>query len=328
MRDKRDEKKRHHFVPAAYLREFLNEKGNLRVYLKEEPKKEIWSAPENTGFRKYYYSQPIEDGARDNNTLENHFAEYEARWPSFVRTLREGRDANDQLEFFFQFLTLQMTRTPATREMVELMLAHDVMRVAKNLQKSGKLPQPPEGFEDILEKSIVTIDPHMSIHAMPKISEGFAQLLDMLGFAVVRNDTTESLITCDNPVIWFDPTVPDKEMRPHTIEPGGEVLFYFPVARDLAILGNTDAKRDFAELGLFEGQPLDVEMVKRLNRLVARFAYQTFYADNGGHMDLLEEFAEVSPTVRFDTIRTEKGEMFWYSRIFGKRRAPKKWNGP
>jgi Protein of unknown function (DUF4238) len=320
-----NEKKKHHFVPVAYLKEFANTKGELRVYLKSNPEKTIWASPKNTAFRKYYYSQPTPEGGQDNNSLEDNFSKYESKWPEFVAKIRAGQDASEDLDFFFQFLMLQTSRTPATREMVELVLAEQVMQTARVLDRNGMLPPKPEGFEDILKMSVVTIDPHMSIHAMVSIAEGFAKLIDLLGFAIVRNNTKSDFITCDNPVIWFDPSVPSDEIRPHTISPGGPVLFYFPIARDLAIIGAKEAKQFFSRLGLYEGQQADEAVVQKMNRLVAKFAYQTFYASTDSYRDLLSEYSSISPTVEFLRCPAGKGEITTFHRVFGRRRPPNKW---
>ncbi len=72
-------KKRHHYVPKAYLKYFCDGKGKLRVYRKDEPDKVIHQSPDNTAFHKYYYSQPLPNGGKDHNTLEDLFAELEAK---------------------------------------------------------------------------------------------------------------------------------------------------------------------------------------------------------------------------------------------------------
>ena len=320
-----NEKKAHHYVPVNYLNGFTNSDNKLRVYLKDSPSKLIWQKPENTGFRNYYYSQPTPDGKWDNNTLENHFSEYEDKWPAFVARLRANEDVNDQLEYFFQYLMLQMSRAPATREMIELCLAEDVIQAAKLMDRKGMLPSKSNGCEGSLDRATATIDPHMSIRAIPKISEGFAKLLDLLGFAIVKNDTGTSFITSDNPVIWFDPSVSDENMRPHTCSPDGPILFFFPVASDIAILGSDEAKPFFQQHGLYEGRKANVRVVKQMNRLIARFAYQAFYSDSDDHHHLVEEYSKVSPTVKFENIPTDNGIIRIYQRVFGERRKPHKW---
>jgi hypothetical protein len=47
------------------------------------------------------------------------------------------------------------------------------------------LPPKPEGHENILDHISVAIDPHQSLHAMPPILQGFAIVLDHLGFETI-----------------------------------------------------------------------------------------------------------------------------------------------
>lgn len=294
---------------------------------KTQKKNAFHQNPENVGFRNYYYSQPKEDGTRDSNTLEDHFSSYEAKWPPFVERIRNGECVNNQLDFFFQFLTLQMSRTPATRDLVEHMLADSVLAVAKQLDRMGKLPPKPKNHPDILDRAVVSIDPHKSIHAMAEISKGFGVLLDQLGFAVVRNSTGNNFITCDNPVIWFDPSTPNNQMRPHAMQPGGPILFYFPIAKDLAVIGTRDAKQYFSELGLYTGQNATKSLVNTLNRLVARFAYEAFFTTEDTYLDLSKEFSGQSPTVETYNVIGKHGLILRWRRVFGVPRKKAKWQG-
>jgi hypothetical protein len=73
-------KKRHHFVPKAYLRSFVDARGRVFVYRKDEPVKVLEVDPDATGFERYYYSQPTPEGSFDHNTLEDLFSNLERLW--------------------------------------------------------------------------------------------------------------------------------------------------------------------------------------------------------------------------------------------------------
>ena len=55
-------KKRHHYVPKAYLRSLCDGSEKVLVYRKGDPSKVISLSLANTAFHKYYYSQPTPDG--------------------------------------------------------------------------------------------------------------------------------------------------------------------------------------------------------------------------------------------------------------------------
>jgi hypothetical protein len=116
-------------------------------------------------------------------------------------------------------MTMMRVRVPAARDTIETSRAAQVKAVAKYLDESGKLPPKPTGFEDILDHCQVAIDPHQSIHAMPALIEGFGNVVDHLGFVLVHNDTGSPFITSDNPVVYFDPDVPEPSMLPYTVRP-------------------------------------------------------------------------------------------------------------
>jgi len=266
--------KRHHYVPKAYLKAFCNDQGKLYVYRKTAPIKPLLQAPDATQFRKYYYSQPVPDGSQDNNTLEAAFSPIETHWPETVAKLLARGDVNDRLENIFQFIALQRVRVPASRDMAESMLAQTVKDTMKSMLASGKMPPPPQGLEDLPNRVQVSIDPHMSIHAMVSMLSGMGKLFSLIGLAAVHNNTGVPFITSDNPVLWFDPSLPFDEQRPYTLQPGGPVFLVFPVSPKLAIIGSTQYKELFRTHGLQHSDVPDEGMIYAINSQVCRFAYE------------------------------------------------------
>src|SRR5438093_4688610 len=95
------EKKRHHYIPKVYLKRFCDDTGKIYVYRKDDPTKAIQLSPDNTGFHKYYYSQPRPDGGKDHNALEDLFSTVETKWPSIVDQLHRRQNVNDALHDIF-----------------------------------------------------------------------------------------------------------------------------------------------------------------------------------------------------------------------------------
>src|SRR3546814_7514224 len=80
---------------------------------------------------------------------------------------------------------------------------------------------------DVCSSDLVSIDPHRSIHAMVAVMQGMAQLFSIIGIAAVHNATARPFLTSDNPILWFDPSIPFSEQRPYTINvDGGPVLLF------------------------------------------------------------------------------------------------------
>jgi hypothetical protein len=104
------DKKRHHYVPNAYLRAFCDDSGKVLVYRKDNPSKAIPSSPNNTAFHKYYYSQPSPDCGKDHNALEDCFSVVETNWPTIVERIHRWESVNDSLLEIFGFIAMQRAR--------------------------------------------------------------------------------------------------------------------------------------------------------------------------------------------------------------------------
>lgn len=319
--------KRHHFVPKAYLNSFCNEKGKLLVYRKEGPPEPLRVAPDATQFQRYYYSQPTPKGDRDNNTLEAFFSTIESDWPATVAKLHRREDANDRLDNIFQFIALQRARVPACRDAMEAMLAQAVKDTMNVMLANGKIPPPPPGLEDLPNQVKVSIDPHRSIHAMAAVIQGMGSLYSMLGFAAIHNATTLPFLTSDNPVLWFDPSLPFYLQRPYTINPdGGAAFLFFSVSPKLALVGSTEYKDTFSQQGLLHTDAPDEAWVASINAQVCRFAYEAVISQSAGQEGVIAEFAGISPVHEASALQVGKGIATLHRHAFGPRNAKSKWN--
>lgn len=199
------------------------------------------------------------------------------------------------------------------------------MAAARRLDAEGKLPPKPVGFENLLDHVEVSIDPHQSIHAMVPMMQGIGQVFDQMGFYAMHNKIKIPFLTSDNPVIWFDPLVKDADLRPYVIRPDGPVLLLFPVSPSLIIYGDSSRRDEFVSEGVGIADISEVNFVEIINRQVCRFAYQAVFAQKAGQERLIQEYAELSPTIRFDRFGTGEGEAVLFEMIFGKRERTPKW---
>jgi hypothetical protein len=318
--------KRHHFVPRAYLKSFCDEHGKLRLYRKDNPNQPLHQAPGAALFRTYYYSQPTPDGGQDNNALEAVFCSVETPWPETVAKLHARANVNDRLESIFQFIALQRVRVPASRDLVEAVLAQTAKDTLHTLMASGRVPPPPPGLEDLPNQLRVAIDPHRSILAMVTMLEGMGQLFSHVGLVAVHNDTDVPFLTSDNPVLWFDASLPFEEQRPYTIQLGGPILLLFPVSPKLALVGSTQHAERFLANGLQHSDVTDVSMVNEFNRQVCRFAYEAVIARETGWENLVAEYAAVSPVHEAVSIPMASGLATIHRMSFGPRSAKPKFN--
>ena len=317
-------KKRHHYIPKAYLKSFCDDEGKVFVYRKDAPKKPFHQKPDNTGFHKYYYSQPLPEGGMNHEALENFFSEIETPWPPIVERLqtREKID-NGMMDEICQFICLQFARVPANRDFAERIQAEMLKSMMRQMDARGEFPPPPKGFEDILAHVEVSIDPHQSIRAMPDMLGAVREILDQVGLDVIHNETDIPFLTSDNPVIWFDPSVPEEEMQPYNIQPGGPIILFFPVSPNLMILGASSWRDKFTRSGIEHLECGNREFVNELNRCICRFAYETVFARERGQEAVVEECADISPVLEPKRI----GPSTVHQRVFGKRKRKPAWKG-
>jgi len=318
-----ESKKRHHNVPVAYLKQFTDKDDRLWAYRKDEPDKALHVRPSEIGFERYYYSQPLEDGSRDHNRVEDFFSNLEGEWPPLVERLRAHRNGSDDPGILEEFLAVMRVRVPAARDMVELSLAANIMAATRVADRAGRLPPKPEGLEDILDRAEVAIDPHRSMLAMPALIQGFGRLMRMLGFQIVHNRTNTPFITSDNPVAYFDPLIPEDRMFPYRVDKITQsVELLFPIAPDLLLRGHSGLKN---EIGFRHVQLDSNPEAKRINRITARFGYRFVFASSEAHHPLVKKHAHHSPTIRTASVSSKTGEYVYSEYVFAPRALKRKW---
>lgn len=287
------------------------------MYPKDEGIAPYTVAPRGTGLRRYYYSQPTPDVGVDNNRLEDLFSLIEGQWPPLVKRLRQRENVNDSLDTLFEFAALQRVRVPASRDATEAQLAASVKQKMLDLHAVGELPPMPPGLNDLLDKVVVSIDPHKSIHGMVHdLQSNVVQVFSHIGLVLVHNSTDRQFLTSDNPVIWFDPLVPDEEQRPYEVLPGGPIIFLFPVSPTMLLMGTDKDKAGFTTNGLMYSDAPDEAWVLRINEVVCRYGYEAVYASATGQEDIIDRYIGISPVKD----PAEASRM-----IFGKRTKLPKW---
>jgi hypothetical protein len=319
------QKKRHHFVPKAYLKAFCDAEGKLRVYRKDNPSKSWHRSPESTGFRDYYYSQPKPDGDTDNNALEDAFCSIESSWPGIVERMQRREYVNDVLKDIFAFIALQRVRVPASRDATEAKLAVLVKSTLTDMANTGQLPTLPPGLENVVSELVFPIDPHMSIHGMVEDMADVASIYNKVGLCVVHNSTSLPFLTSDNPVIWFDPSVPEEFQNPYEISEFGPVMLLFPVSPTMLIIGASSNQAEFAVNGLMYGDAESESWVTRINEQICRFGYETVFAQKEGQEALVRAYADKSPVPAVTQFSVNSAVVPPGGMVFGKREKKPEW---
>ncbi|MBI3700655.1 MAG: DUF4238 domain-containing protein [Afipia sp.] len=325
-----NQKKKHHFVAQTYLKEFCNSDGKVCVYSKDDPSRPRWASPASIGYEKYYYSQPTPDGGVDNNKLEDYFSSIENEWPHLVNKIKRGEKYNGGLNQLLLFVLMHRVRVPTARDAVEKTLAASVKMSIRHLNDQGQLPAPPDGFTfEYLDKHMaISIDPHKSIHAMVDLAKGVEKIFGAIGFRILENETDLNFITSDNPVVYFDPTVPLSAMQPYNIDRDRMTIeFMFPMTPRLMLWGHSDFKPTDGLHTVSYEKVIHRDFVKRANVLIAKFAHRMVFASEQTHTPLVKKYAPTSPVASVQQLRTLTGRGIFTQMVFGKREQKPKWLG-
>lgn len=306
---------RHHYVPQAYLRQFCDQ-GKIWLYKKGEktPPKKV--SIRDVGLRKYYYSQQLSDGARDDDLFEELFSKYEARWPPLVKKILNYEDINDSIELIREFIALQRVRVPASRDVIEQVEAHRLKFLLNKLDAQGDIYPKPVGYEDIVSMIEFSINKEFSLHSMPRLINSIYKLFDHVSVAILKNKSELPFLTSDNPVVWFDPSVKEEYLRPYHWKPDGNVIFFFPISPRFLIMGDNSNREQFIKSGILEGVIESCDVVEHINRKICQFAYKAVYASDDSQASMINEYYSIYPAVEEKEIHLEEGHIIIYSYIF------------
>lgn len=319
-------KKRHHFVPVAYLTGFTADDGFLHAFRKDQPEKPLRSRPEAIGFIRHYYSQ-LNDAGELDQRLEDGLAELESDWPALAAKASSRSDLSpDDMGYLLDFMALQRLRVPAARDLAEKALAHRVMSDLRRLDAMGELPPKPDGLDNLLDRIQVTIDPQKSLEAMTKMFPHVSGLFDTIGYEIVHDATGVGFITSDNPVVYFDPSGPERDLVPYRVRvPQRPAELLFPIDKGTLLRGHSKFKERYSRRGPRHVSLRDPGGVRRVNRLVARFGYEMIIMSDLRHAGLARAYAASSPILR--EVKASDGTVRLEA-AFGPRRPKPKWRPP
>ena len=321
-------KKRHHFVPVTYLDGFTAKDGRLQVYMCDRPGQPLSLAPENIAYRNYYYSQPTPAGGRNSDLIEDLFdREVETHWPEARAAAREDRLTPEQWARLYLMLASLRARVPATREMVETALAAQVRMAHDRLETAGQLPPMPDILQgDFWDNVQLSIDPHQSIHAMPQILESVNWVQQAVGFEILHNRTERPFITSDNPVAWYDPTVPEARRRPYRVDRATmRAELIFPIDAWTMLRGANSLRRRQAAGPPLARDVTNEAVVRRLNRVTAQYAYRLAFGRDQSSERVIRHFAAISPVLRSTSHPVAKGVILSMDMVWGPRPSLPKW---
>lgn len=316
MKAAHTDKRRHHYVPSVYMRGFLAGGERLYAYRKDNPSAPIHVPPESVAFENYYYSFVGEDGVQDNHQFENIFGTLENRWPDVLEDLRRQDIGTAGANWFlFAFATAMRARVPASREFRAALMAVEMRAGVQALHAVGHLPEQLKRYENELDTVPIGINPQQTLARMSEDMKAFGDLTLRLGFEILHNRTGRPFITSDNPVAYFDPVPSEAVMTPYNAE--NDIEFLFPISSDMILRGSHKLK-PYSRV-VRHRVVTNRDVVRRINRITARFAYRLVLSPDRTVDRMVTAFADISPVLWTRLGGSLRDLKIYYGHEFGQR---------
>ena len=209
------DKKKHHYVPKFYLKEFANDKGEFTVFnLKDE--KCIEAVPyKDQCYKNYFYGK---DGI-----WEEQLGEMETKWGIVFAKIKE-KDVllEADLKLIKQFAVYQRHRTFAENEYEKKSRESMIIECGKMLYANKGWVFDEEAEKICKDRASSEITPAENLEEAMNVSK----YLDDLDVVVINYNTPSELISSDVPVIAINPF--------HQLTIGYAcmgIILFFPVSR-------------------------------------------------------------------------------------------------
>jgi len=284
----------HHYLSQCYLKGFTKggaKKSKLTVIDCKERKK-FETIPRNVGGIRDFNRVDIK--GIDQNTIESALSKFEGHAATALKKLEETLEfSGDKKEIILNLIALIAVRSPERREHMrnfEAQVADKIMGLTLESKErwESQVTKLEEGMEDsnkvtyeeakkFFDKKAYTIEVAREHHIHMEMEQVNAVLPYLLGrkwVLIKATDNSGKFITSDNPVrlSWNEP---EKIPPLYRDSPGFGMKgtqVYFPVSKNLALIGDFDS-----EEGTIEGTQ---DLVSLLNTKMINNVYKHIYSPN------------------------------------------------
>lgn len=280
-------KRRHHYLPQFYLRNFVGSAGRIWVYPKVGGKA-VRASARDFGLEKDYHTFTRKDGVKDRTTIEEAFADIENQAAPTIRKIigKKSLSAIDY-ETFITFVGTMLVRVPARRDQVGRMAA-EMMKLFVTTSASNKDAFHAEyerfkadtGHEgaDAEEVRQFILSDKYEMQTNPKVAFAFSlhglhtvtKCLAKMEWVFLWRTGRFKFLSCDNPVFYCDPTLPPETWRGvGLMNPGVEVSI--ALSPDVLAFGDYHPKR-------YRSMQIQPEAVRLFNQRTIDSAYRYVFA--------------------------------------------------
>lgn len=307
-------KKKHHFVSVTYMNGFVGSDGRLWRYLPEKADQPQRVAPSSLGYEKFYYSQKLPAGTRDDHSFENLWHAVETVWEKTARAAAGGRSSLAISLNLLGMVALMKTRVPAARDRNALLIAAKMRAQVQAAHEHGILPTEYERYADELDTVPIGVNPQQTLGTMRGDFKELGDVCFRLGFEVLHNRTDTPFIASDNPVCIYDPKKAVHARRPYDCD--DEIELVFPIDA-WTLLRGSNRLRPVNRVSRHRSMS-SASAVRRINRTIAQFSYRFIIALDRSSDELAFQYAQRVPTVEIEVRkRSPKEIQIVWNHIFG-----------
>ncbi len=218
--------RKHHYLPQFYLRGFAPDRRSLFQIEKASLKNYPCQIKDIAAIRDYH--EIDWDGVEDSNAMEKNLAELENHQAvQLSDILVEGLSFKKNRLEMIEILSFLRMRVPAMKQHIDRIHESAIRNSAKIMERSGKFPKPPAGFEDALKVDNIkfSIMNWKCLEVMFRMaSDPFVlDLLYKMRVTIFRAPFGTRFLTSDQPVAMFHPTQGNGEYGAGLLTPGIEV---------------------------------------------------------------------------------------------------------
>ncbi|WP_081769003.1 DUF4238 domain-containing protein [Herbaspirillum sp. RV1423] len=208
MEKKNPQPRRHHYLPAYYLRGF-SPTGDGLYMIDRDSEKIIGAKTINLANQRDFH---VLDGhaEADPQALEKQLSVLEGKFAYAQKDMIAGGFMNPATRsMMIGFLSMMRMRVPAIKEHLATSNAEHIHAQLTNMEKKGLLPTPPEGLEDVLAAKNLQVV--MTNSSSLEMMFGMAfdlevlQLLHKMRPTLLQAPFGTRFITSDQPVTLYHP---------------------------------------------------------------------------------------------------------------------------
>lgn len=283
------EYKKQHYVPQHYLRHFAVDDRATVFHVGNEEEYPPTSVS-NLCYEDYFYDE--------EGDIEEELSRLESTHATVLQKLDDNKSLNclsdEEKMTLLSFISLQLTRTKASREDQEEWMQSLITELAKtDAEHGGDIN--PETVDALENRELLVKDDGMHAHQM-LIAHSQTPLLGDLQSLLLVNETEEEFILSDRPIVRDNYKFKDKEQRFLVGFQSSGLLLFCPISSDLYLVLYDEEWYFIDEDSTDKVSIESRDVVNDLNKMQLIHAHESVYYENDGKEtnmnQLLEEISE------------------------------------